>query len=243
MIVLLLAAGYGTRMSAIAGNLPKSLLPVGDKTVIDYLVDQLLEIPQVERLVLVTNARFHAQFVEWAKGRGLDTLQVLNDGTTCNEDRLGAIGDLQFAIERAGIDGDLMVAGTDNIFQFAVRPLVEFFGEKGENSIAVLRESDPTRISKTAELHLDETGRVHGFVEKPANPTSDLISPPLYIFRRDTLPLVKTFLEGGHSADSPGRLLAWLHQERPVYGCVMEGGRHDIGSPETYHEARAAIEQ
>lgn len=242
MIALLLAAGYGTRMRAVSRTVPKSLLPVaGGRVVIDYLVDQLQEIKAITGMVLVTNDLFHEQFAAWARGRGLDGMQILNDGTRCNEDRLGAIGDLQFAIERAGLDDDLLVAGTDNIFGFPLAPLIVFFHEKQAPVIPVLRETDSEQVKKTAELHLDTNGRVRGFVEKPQAPTSELINPPLYIFTRDTLPLVKTFIDSGHSTDSPGRFMAWLHEERAVYGLMMAGGRHDIGSPETYRAAQEAM--
>jgi glucose-1-phosphate thymidylyltransferase len=242
MTALILAAGYGTRMRSVHPNLPKPLLPVAGRPVIDYLLDQLTAIPALGRLVLVTNALFHGLFVEWARARGLDDLRILSDGTRSNEERLGAIGDLQFALEAAAISDDLLVAGADNIFRFELRLLVDYFAERQADVIAVIRERDPERLARTSTLRLDGTGRVTDFVEKAAQPISDLVCPPLYLFRADTLPLVAEYLVGRNPPDAPGNFIAWLHTRRPVYGRVMPAGRHDIGSPETYREAQDALE-
>ncbi len=243
MTSLILAAGYGTRMKAVGAGTPKPLLEVGGRPVIDHLLDQLKPIEAVRRTVLITNDRFHDQFLVWSHERGLCDLEILNDGTRSNEERLGAIGDLQFAIEKASIDDDLLVAGADNIFHFDVSLLVELFLERKSDVIAVVRETDRSRLAKTSTLKLDEKGRVIEFVEKAPEPISGLVCPPLYVFRRDTLPLVQTYLDAGHPPDAPGSLIAWLHKQRPVYGKVMPQGRHDIGSPETYLEARDALEE
>jgi len=237
---IILAAGYGTRMRAVSATVPKPLLPVGHRVVIDYLMEQLAAIREVGRLVLVTNALYHEQFAEWARARGLSGLEILNDGTRSNEERLGAIGDLRFAIDRAGIDDDALVAGADNIFRFEVGLLVEFSAEKQADVIAVVREGDPARLKRTSTLRLAEDGRVLEFVEKAPEPISDLLCPPLYAFRRETLGLVGEYLAEGNSPDAPGHFIAWLYTRRPVYGRIMPAGRHDIGSPETYREAQEA---
>jgi glucose-1-phosphate thymidylyltransferase len=243
MTGLILAAGYGTRMRAVSAATPKPLLPVAGRPVIDYLVDQLLPLEAISRLVLVTNDLHYTQFAQWAERRGLADLLVISDGTRSNEERLGAIGDLQWAVERAGIDDHLLVAGADNIFRFEVGLLVEFFVEKRADVIAVVREPDPKRLAQTSTLKLDAGGRVTEFVEKAPEPISDLVGPPLYILHRETLPLIGQYLGEGNSPDAPGHFVAWLHTRRPVYGRVMPAGRHDIGSPETYREAQDAMDQ
>lgn len=237
MIALMLAAGYGTRMKSVNPSAPKSLLPLGGRVVIDYLTDQLLGINALERMILVTNDRFYDQFAAWARARGLDRLELLNDGTQSNEQRLGAIGDLNWAIEHAGIDDDLLVTGTDNIFRFEIGPLVRFFQEKQADVISLVHESDRALLSRTGVVEVDAEGRVVAFAEKPEQPASELTSPPLYILRRSTLSLVNEYLKTGGSSDAPGSLIAWLYKVRPVYGCVMGGKRQDIGCPETYRKA------
>lgn len=241
MNALVLAAGYGTRIREVAGNLPKPLLPVGGQTVLDYLFDQFATIDELDRIVIVTNDLYFAQFKEWSAGLCCTNVEVLNDGTRCNEERRGAIGDMQFAIEKAHLDDDLLVSGGDNIFRFQIGLLVDHFRKKRADVVAVIRETRPECLARSSTLRLDEEGRVVNFVEKGAIPLSDLTCPPLYIFRRQTLSLVAKYLEGGHSPDAPGSFLEWLHRRVPVYGMLMPGGRYDIGNPESYREACRAL--
>jgi glucose-1-phosphate thymidylyltransferase len=241
MKALVLAAGYGTRMQHVAGGLPKPLLPVGGQPVIDYLFDQLATLDGLTGAVVVTNDLHYEHFARWSQCSCCTGIRVLNDGTRSNEERRGAIGDLQFAIESDGLDEDLLVAGGDNIFRFRIAELVAFFYEKGADTIAVLQEGRTERLGRSSTLRLDATGRVTAFAEKAAEPLSDLICPPLYIFRRETLPLVREYLDGGYAPDAPGHFIEWLHRRAPVYGLLMPDGRYDIGSPESYREACEAL--
>ena len=241
MKALILAAGYGTRMQALIGDCAKALLPVGGQPVIDYLFDQLATIDGLERTVVVTNALHHDQFATWSACTCCDGVRLISDGTRSNDERLGAIGDLQFAIDAAALDDDLLVAGGDNIFRFQIGLLVDFFRRKQADVIAVLREKRTERLGRSSTLRLDDEGRVIAFAEKAAEPLSNLICPPLYLFRRETLPLVKRYLDGGHSPDAPGHFIEWLYRHIPVYGMLMPDGRYDIGSPESYREACQAL--
>jgi len=188
----------------------------------------------LEGAVVVTNALYYPQFARWSQSVACGPVGVVNDGTSSNEERLGAIGDLQLAIEQAGLDDDLLVAGGDNIFRFCVASLADFFREKQADAIAVLREPREERLGRSSTLRLAEDGRVLAFAEKAPTPLSDLICPPLYIFRRETLPLVGQYLATGHPPDAPGHFIEWLHKQTPVYGMLMPGVRYDIGSPESY---------
>ncbi|MGQ9729834.1 MAG: nucleotidyltransferase family protein [Candidatus Zipacnadales bacterium] len=243
MNALALAAGYGTRMASVAKGRPKPLLEVGGQAVIEYLFDQLSTLNEVHRTVVITNDLYITQFLQWSESIGCSDVEIISDGTRSNEERLGAIGDLEFAIRRAGLENDdLLVAGADNIFRFPLQLLVDYFEEKCADVIAVVRESHRERLQHTSTLRLAPDGRVIAFAEKAPQPLSELICPPLYILRRQTLPLVKRYLNTGGSADAPGHFIAWLHRQVPVYGKLMPEGRHDIGNPETYQEARKALE-
>ncbi|MBM3476558.1 MAG: nucleotidyltransferase family protein [Armatimonadetes bacterium] len=241
MKALILAAGYGTRMQALIGDCAKPLLPVGGQPVIDYLFDQLATIDGLEGVVVVTNALHQEQFAKWSACTCCEGVQLLSDGSRSNDERLGAIGDLQFAVEAAALDDDLLVAGGDNIFRFQIGLLVDFFHEKQADAIAVVREKRPERLGRSSTLRLNDEGRVIAFAEKASEPLSNLICPPLYLFRRETLPLVKRYLDGGYSPDAPGHFIEWLYRQTPVYGMLMPDGRYDIGSPESYREACQAL--
>ena len=241
MTVLILAAGYGTRMAEVTGGRAKPLVDVGGQAVLDYLLDQLSMIEGLDRILLITNELYREQFEDWSKCTCCQPISILSDGTRSNEERLGAIGDLWFAIETAGIDDDVLITGADNIFRFPVGLLVEFFQERDADCIAVVREPDPERLKRTSTLLLDDDSRVVDFVEKAAQPLSDLICPPLYALKGETLPLVADYLDAGNNADAPGNFIAWLHKEKPVYGKIMPEGRLDIGNPESYREAQDAL--
>jgi glucose-1-phosphate thymidylyltransferase len=149
---------------------------------------------------------------------------------------------MQFALREARLEGvDLLVAGADNIFRFAIGSLVDFFHERRADAVAVVREGRPERLTRSSTLRLDGDGRVVAFAEKAPEPLSDLTCPPLYVFRQETLPLIGDYLAAGHPPDAPGHFIAWLHQRVPVYGLLMPAGRLDIGSPESYREACEAL--
>ena len=207
------------------------------------LFDQLGVVDSIARTIVVTNGLFHDQFKEWSQCTCCLGVEILNDGTRSNDERLGAIGDMRFAIEAASLAGeDLLVAGADNIFRFPVRMLVEFFDERGADAISIVREPDPERLKRTSTLLLDDEDRIVDFAEKAPEPLSDMVCPPLYAFKADTLPLISEYLDAGHDPDAPGNFIAWLYQQKPVYGKLMPQGRHDIGSPESYREAQDAME-
>ena len=127
MRAIILAAGYATRLRPLTDSIPKQLLPVGGRPMLDWVCDRVAEV--TDNVELVTNARFADDFREWAKRRGGVT--VHDDGTVSNEDRLGAIGDIAFVLERIGAGDDLLVIAGDNLFDFALGDFVAFARGKG----------------------------------------------------------------------------------------------------------------
>ena len=241
MRAIVLAAGYGTRLYPLTLDQPKALLPVGPsgETVLDYTFAQLTAIAALERLVVVTNERFAAQFVAAVGERSWPfTVELLSDGTASPEARLGAVGDLALALEQTGTDEPALVLGADNVFEVSFAALPAAFTEHQATTIGVLRESDPERLRRTGVVELGDDGRVLRFEEKPAAPRSQLAVPPLYVFDAASLAAVSVYLAAGHGGDAPGSFIAWLCRQRPVYGVVLEGRRWDIGSMESYEAAR-----
>ena len=226
MKAVILAAGYATRLSPLTDSIPKMLLPLAERPMLDYLVDRIREVEEIEEIHLVTNAQFAPAFSDWAP----EDVRVHDDGTTSNADRLGAIGDLSFTIERAGLEGqDLFVVAGDNLIGYSLPDFVRFWQAKGRSAIALHEVSDPTLLSNYGVVEVDHDDRVVGFEEKPAQPRSNLAATAAYLYRGADLELLRQYLEEGNPTDAPGNLVAWLHTRVLVYGYRFSGEWHDIG--------------
>ena len=226
MKALVLAAGYATRLSPLTDSFPKMLLPLAERPMLDYLVDRLREVGEIEEIHLVTNARFATAFADWAP----DDVTVHDDGTTSNEDRLGAIGDIAFALERGGLEGeDLLVVAGDNLIGYSLADYVDFWRAKGGSAIAVHQVEDRELLSQYGVVEVDEDDRVVGLEEKPAEPKSDLAATASYLYSGEHLALLPRYFEEGNPPDAPGNFMVWLHTREPVYGYRVSGEWHDIG--------------
>jgi glucose-1-phosphate thymidylyltransferase len=226
MKALVLAAGYATRLSPLTDSIPKMLLPLAGRPMLDYLVDRIREVGEIDEIHLVTNSRFAPAFSDWAP----PDVTVHDDGTKSNEDRLGAIGDLAFTIERAGLEGeDLLVVAGDNLVGYSLPDFVRFWCEQGGSAIAVHEVSDRSLLSGYGVIELDAEDRVVGFEEKPARPKSNLAATAAYLYRAEDLDLLPRYLEEGNPPDAPGNLAAWLHTRTPLHGYRFAGEWHDIG--------------
>jgi glucose-1-phosphate thymidylyltransferase len=235
---IILAAGYATRLRPITERVAKPLLPLAGRPIVEYIYDNLSAVPGLAAVHVVTNDRFAADFERWAAATSRPLpIQVHNDGTRSNDDRLGAIGDIRFTVERAGLQGeDLLIIAGDNLFDFSLAAYVAFWRDKSAGGaascIAVREEPDPALVSQYSAAHLDEDDRVTAFVEKPERPTTSLIGIATYIYHRAHVPLIRDYLGAGNSPDQPGRYIAWLHARVPVYGYRFSGDWLDIGNPE-----------
>jgi len=245
MDVILLAGGYGTRLYPLTKDRPKSLLPVGGRPITDYLVEELEQEPRVKRMWLVTNQKFADHFRRWAEESDFDVpMQTINDGTTSNEDRLGAIGDINLVLGRMGeIPGDgVYVAATDNIPRFDMTDIIQLSAEKDATAVFACRESSRARLKRAGVATLDSDGKIVDFEEKPDEPASDFRVPPFYCLTHDDAGLISTYLEEGNDPDAPGNLLAWLINRRDVYASVANVGTYDIGTRESYRRVCEAFE-
>jgi glucose-1-phosphate thymidylyltransferase len=251
---LIIAAGYATRLYPLTKNFPKPLLEVGGKTILDHLVDQIKTIEEIDEVFLITNHKFYGQFQDWARDRMCESkeavqaqtgvrLEVIDDGTTSNEDRLGAVGDVQFSIEERGIADDLLVCAADNILQFPLASLASRFRTNPAAHICVRVIEDPEDRKRRGIAVLGEDDRVMDFKEKPVEPASHWGAPPLYLYPRDSLGRVAEYLNGGGTADAPGHLVEWLCRVEPVFAYRIEGSVLDIGNPESLAAARAELDK
>jgi glucose-1-phosphate thymidylyltransferase len=229
MKALILAAGYATRLRPLTDSIPKQLLPVGGRPMIDWILDRIAE-TSADEVHLVTNARFAPDFERWAEDKDV---QIHDDGTTSNEDRLGAIGDIQFV----GLDDDLLVIAGDNLFDYSLGDYETWWREKGGSAIAVLDVRDRELAKKYGIVEVDENDRVIGFVEKPEDPPTTLCATATYFYLRDHALLVELYLEEGNPPDQPGNFVAWLHKRAPVNAYRFPGEWHDIGDRDQLLEA------
>jgi glucose-1-phosphate thymidylyltransferase len=241
MKAVVLAAGYATRLYPLTKTVAKPLLPVGGRPMIDHLLDRIREVDEIDAVHVVTNHRFAGSFLRWAEAHepaGFE-LVVHDDGTTSEEDRLGAIGDIHYVVDAAGLEhDDLLVVAGDNLFDFRLADYVGWWRGKGEASAVALYDvGDLALVHKYSSVELDDGERLVGFVEKPEHPESTLVATATYLFHRAHVPLVERYLEEGNSPDQPGRFVAWLVPRAPVYGYRFDGEWRDIGDAEQLLEA------
>jgi glucose-1-phosphate thymidylyltransferase len=235
MKALILGAGYATRLYPLTQTIAKPLLPLAERPMLDYLLDRIHDSDEIDEVHLVTNHKFAASFGEWAASRDV---VVHDDGTTSEDDRLGAIGDIQFVIDEAGLDDDLLVVAGDNLFDYSVDGYVRWWQGKGEASAVVLYDvGDLELVKKYSNVDVDDDDRLTGFVEKPERPTSTLVATAAYLYHRSHVPLIRRYLDDGNPPDQPGRLVAWLVPRVPVYGYTADGDWRDIGDAAQLLEA------
>jgi glucose-1-phosphate thymidylyltransferase len=241
MNALILAAGYATRLYPLTLNRPKPLLPVAGRPMIDHVLERMAPIGAFDRVFVVTNARFADQFEQWrAHYSGpvpRESLVVVNDGSTDDATKLGAIGDLNLVLARAQVDDDLVVIAGDNLFN---TPLAGFGDRCRQVNAPVLGVYDVGSldlIKKYSAITLDPAGRITRFEEKPQAPTSTLTGIALYFYPRAVLPLIRQYVAEGNNPDQPGRLVQWLYPRVPFYTWNVPGLWYDIGSKETLDEA------
>lgn len=239
MKTIVLAAGYATRLYPLTKDYPKPLLEIGHNTILGRMLDDIDTIPEIDEHIIVTNGKFASIFECWASKRnGAKPVTVLSDETFTNETRLGAVKDLILAINEFQLDEDLLVVAADNILDFSFRGFVEAFKEKGTSMIMCHHEPEIYRLQRTGVIEVDDNFRVLQMQEKPEVPVSHWAVPPFYIYRHEDLPIIKGSIAGGCGFDAPGNLAHYLVDRTPIHAWPMPAGRFDIGSLDTYEEAK-----
>ncbi len=239
MKAVILVAGYATRLYPLTKDTPKPLLSVGGKPIIDYIVEQINRIDAADEIFVVSNHKFASHFEKWAEAKNNSKkITVLDDGTSTEETRRGAIGDIFYTITQKGIDDDMVIIAGDNLFTYDLKENYDYFMEKGDDCVCVKQFDDPEMIKQLGVVLLDDNNRIIDFEEKPEHPKSNKASFATYFYKRETVPLFKTYLEEGNKPDAPGNFLAWLYKRKPVYAYVMNGECYDIGTHKALNEVR-----
>lgn len=237
MKCLVLAAGYATRLYPLTENFPKPLLDVNGKTILDWLVDDIDTLGIIDEYVVISNHKFAHHFDEWAKKKK-QKVTVVDDGTETNETRLGAVCDIQFAIDRLGIDDDMLVIAGDNVLDFSLTKFIEYAKRKRTSCIMRYYEAETKKLLKSGIVTIDENDRVLEMTEKSPTPATNWCCPPFYYYTREDARLVKEGIASGCGTDAPGSYIAWLCHKTEVHAMQMPGKRYDIGNLESYEQVK-----
>lgn len=244
MKAILLGAGYATRLYPLTKDRAKPLLEVAGKTITDHIVEKIVQVPEVDEIIIVTNNKFAHQFEDWVEQANYDIkFTVVNDGTLSNDTRLGAIGDIQFVIEQENITDDLMILAGDNLFEFSLAEFVKFSKDIETDAIAMYEEDNMAQLHRSGVAEVEkDTRRIIGFEEKPEAPKSNLSVPVFYVLKSQTLPLIKQYLNDGLNPDAPGNFIPYLLQHKDTYAFIFDGKRYDIGTLESYENVQKIFE-
>lgn len=238
MKCLILAAGYATRLYPLTENFPKPLLTIGDKNILDWLVDDIDTAGLVDEYVVISNHKYAHHFENWAKTKTMK-VTVVDDGTSTNETRLGAVKDIQFAIDALGLDDDMLVIAGDNVLDFSLTKFVRYAKEKATSCIMRYFEPEEKKLTKCGVLELDDSDKVLSMEEKPAQPKTNWCCPPFYYYTKEDARLVQKGIDNGCGTDAPGSYIAWLSTQTTVHAMEMPGRRYDIGNLESYEKVKA----
>lgn len=238
MKCLILAAGYATRLYPLTENFPKPLLTVGDKTILDWLVDDLDTAGAVDEFVVISNHKYAHHFDAWAKTKP-QQITVVDDGTDTNETRLGAVKDIQYAIETLSLDDDMLVIAGDNLLDFSLTRFMTYAKEKNASCIMRYYEPNDQKLLKCGVVTVDESDRILNMTEKSPTPATHWCCPPFYYYTKADARLVQKGIEAGCGTDAPGSYIAWLCNRIEVYAMEMPGKRYDIGNLESYERVKA----
>ena len=241
MNVVILAAGYAVRLEPLTLTTPKPLLEVGGKRIMDRLMDKISVLSDVTSVTVISNAKFFDKFVAWKAGSGYKAkIALVNDGSTANDNRLGAIRDLMLATDSVGAREDLLVIAGDNLFDFELDSFIKFAKSHDSGVSIALYDIGRTDLAKNfGVLKIGAGNRVVDFEEKPEHPKSTLVSTGIYYFPKDRINMLKEYAKTQERMDAPGYYISWLAGNHEVYGCPFKEDWYDIGNIESYKKADA----
>lgn len=244
MDCIILAAGYATRLYPLTLNNPKPLLKVRDKTILDWLVDDLEQSGEIDKYIVVSNSKFYENFVSWADEKEIkEKITVVDDGTSTNETRLGAVADILFAQKKLGLKADLMVIAGDNVLDFSLCKFIEYYKSKKASCIMRYYEENYERCKKSGVLECDDSDTIISMEEKPETPKTQWLAPPFYIYTKEDAMSIEEALNSGCGKDAPGSFPAWLCTKTKVYAMKMPGKRYDIGNMESYENVQKSYNE
>ena len=242
MKAIILAAGYAPRLYPLTLTTPKPLLPVKGKPIINYIIEDINTIPEVTNIYVVTNHKFAAHFDEWAKTvDSAKPVEILDDGTTNEDNRLGAIGDIFFTIKEKNIDDELMIVAGDNLSTFKLSSYVDFYRKTGKDCVCAKVIDDMEEIKRYAVAVIDAENTLLELEEKPPAPKSNIAVYATYLYQKSTVPMFGQYLGEGNKPDAPGYFVQWLYKRKKLGVYIMDGDCIDIGTKESYEQVQESF--
>jgi glucose-1-phosphate thymidylyltransferase len=244
MEVLILAAGFGTRLYPITERIPKALVKVKGKPVLDYIIKKLLEVPEIEKINILSNTKFYINFIEWAKEfekkAGKVKIKIINNGINSDLERKGAIADLKYSLQIINPEEDLLILACDSLFEFDLNKMISLRNLKNSSIVALKKLNNRELIKKYSCVIIEEDLKIKYFEEKPKNPKSDICATACYLLIEKDL---KRIIDGNfYGKDNLGSIIEFLVKNSQVYGQIYENFWIDIGSKEELAEAEKILE-
>ncbi len=240
MHAVVLAGGFAKRLWPLTKDMPKPLLSVGGRPIIEYILDKLSEIDELDKIFISVNSKFEPHFREWLHGSDFSkSIEIVPEPSTSEEEKLGAVGSLGYLLKERDVSDDLIVVAGDNLFDFDIKQFLKTNGSSSPVVAIFDMEGKESVRDKYGVVVLDEKGTIREFHEKPADPVSTLVSTGCYFFPKKSVEMIYEYLKGRNNADAPGFFIAWLAKQMAVQGYVFDGDSRwfDIGSPESLEEA------
>ncbi|MDD5178182.1 MAG: nucleotidyltransferase family protein [Candidatus Nanoarchaeia archaeon] len=239
MKAIILAAGYGTRLKEIAKDLPKTLLKIGNKTILDRLMENIKK-TEIKEIIIVTNNKFYQSFNDWKNKNNLN-ITIVNDRTNTNEERLGALGDLQLAIKKLNVKEDILVLGSDNILNFELTDMLNEFKKERTIMVALAKLRNKEELKKMGVVSVNKKNDIVLFEEKPLEPKSDYASTAVYIYPKEKLSLIDAYLKNKNNPEGPGNLLQYYYNKERIHCFISKEDWFDVGSVEVYNKVKNGI--
>ncbi len=237
--MIILAAGYATRLYPLTKDKPKPLLEIGGKPILDHIIKKIEKIEEVDEVFIVTNAKFSGHFQGWlTEFKSQKKIKIINDQTTSNEARLGSLGDVNFVIDQENIKESVLIVAGDNLFEFSLKEFVESHKKHNKSAVALYDVQDKELAKHYGIVAVGDGGKMIEFEEKPSEPKSTLASTGVYIYPPHVLPMLQEFVKKYKNSDKAGNFLEWLHKKEHVYCYITKEKWFDIGTLDQLEKAK-----
>lgn len=239
MKAILLVAGYATRLYPLTKNMPKALLDIGGKAILTHIYEQIETLDSVDEVYTVTNHKFYEHFCKWASEiENTKKIKIIDDGTTDEDNRRGAIGDIKFTIDSQNIDDDIVIIAGDNFFTYKLKDMYEYYCKVNDDCVCVKEIDSIDELKAFAVACVDNSNRIIDLEEKPQSPKSNIAVFATYMYKKSTLPMFEQYLKAGNKADAPGYFVEWLYRQKAVYAYKFSGECYDIGTKQSYESVK-----